>query len=168
MKKSEKNIKDKKIIEKMTKEGKDLLYKELGKIEVELEELKKTRKEYAKREKAAVDAVEEKIERLKFRRNALLDRIANVEIIELKNMDGLHININDLIMLQMIFDIEDTEDMTLRLVAEPATIFDGKVSINSPLGQAMYGAEIGNTVSYSVNDKLIKVKLLKKVKEYNK
>ena len=83
-------------------------------------------------------------------------------------MDGLHININDLIMLQMIFDIEDTEDMTLRLVAEPATIFDGKVSINSPLGQAMYGAEIGNTVSYSVNDKLIKVKLLKKVKEDNK
>ena len=67
-----KNVVKKNVIEKMTKEGKDLLYKELGKIEVELEELKKTRKEYAKREKAAVDAVEEKIERLKFRRNALL------------------------------------------------------------------------------------------------
>ena len=168
MKKSEKNIKDKKIIEKMTKEGKDLLYKELGKIEAELEELKKSRKELNKREKSAIDSIEEKIERLKFRKNALLDRIANVEIIELKNMDDLHININDLIMLQMIFDPEDIEDMTLRLVASDATIFDGKVSINSPLGQAMYGAKIGNTVSYSVKDKLIKVKLLKKIKEDNK
>ena len=38
-----KNVVKKNVIEKMTKEGKDLLYKELGKIEVELEELKKSR-----------------------------------------------------------------------------------------------------------------------------
>lgn len=168
MKKTEKNMLEKSRIERMTQEGKDLLYKELGMIEEEMNELKKSRKGIEKKESNAIKSIEDKIKRLEFKKNVLLDRIANVEIIELKNMDDLHININDLVMLQMICFEDEIEEMTLRLVGGDATIFDGKVSINSPLGQAMYGAEIGNTVSYKVDNNLIKVKLLRKISEENK
>ena len=65
----------------------------------------------------------------------------------------------------MIFSPDDTEEITFKLVATSGS-FGGKmqeVSINSPLGAAVYKKQIGDTCSYSVNNRNFSVYLKQKL-----
>ena len=154
-------------IEKMTEEGLNLLYNDLGKIEKELDDMLKEIKKYGMDDVATEALIGKKV-RLEFRKNALLQRIARVEIIETKVMDNLHINIGDVVDLLMIFDETDEEEMTLELVGGEGKTAENKVSINSPVGKAIYGHEVGEIVSYMVNKtNEVKVKILRKISKNN-
>lgn len=154
-------------IEKMTEEGLNLLYNDLGKIEKELDDMLKEIKKYGMDDVATEALIGKKV-RLEFRKNALLQRIARVEIIETKIMDNLHINIGDVVDLLMIFDETDEEEMTLELVGGEGKTAENKVSINSPVGKAIYGHEVGEIVSYMVNKtNEVKVKILRKISKNN-
>ena len=154
-------------IEKMTEEGLNLLYNDLGKIEKELDDIYKDFKISGKDEEEIEALIEKKV-RLEFRKKSLIERIAKVEIIETKIMDNLHINIGDVVDLLMIFDEYDQEEMTLELVGGEGKTKENKVSINSPVGKAIYGHEVGETVSYMVNKtNEVKVKILRKNNKNN-
>ena len=53
-------------------------------------------------------------------------------------MEEEYININDKLDVKIIFDVDDEEEMTVELVGAESTK-EGEVSINSPLGKAIYG-----------------------------
>lgn len=167
MAKTDNKTVENKNIEKMTEEGLNLLYNDLGKIEKELDDIYKEFKRIGMDDVAVETLIEKKV-RLEFRKNSLLQRIARVEIIEAKVMDNLHINIGDVVDLLMIFDELDQEEMTLELVGGEGKTRENKVSINSPVGKAIYGREVGETVSYMTNKtNEVKVKILRKKNKNN-
>jgi len=100
--------------------------------------------------------------------NRLALQIQNTEIIEMEEMDDDRININDKVHINMIFAKDDEEEMVVQLVGEDISGVEEQVSINSPLGKAIYGEKIGETVSYEVNNNKIHVNLLRKVKSKGK
>lgn len=97
--------------------------------------------------------------------NRLANQIQKIEIIEITEMEDNCVNINDNIHINMIFAPDDEEEMTIQLIGEDINAIGSQVSINSPLGKAIYGKKIGETVSYEVNKNQIHVNLLKKVKQ---
>ena len=93
--------------------------------------------------------------------NEQINKINNVEIIEVVEMEEDCVNIGDTIDINMLFDLNDEEEITIELVGSEYST-EGEVSINSPLGKAIYGKKIGDMVSYNVNDNEIVVKILRK------
>jgi len=96
--------------------------------------------------------------------NYIVQKLSNIEIIENIEMDDDCVNIGDVVDINMIFGEDDEELMTVMLVGGESSGLDGKVSINSPLGKSMLGKKIGTTVSYEINNNIINVQLLEKVK----
>lgn len=90
----------------------------------------------------------------------------NVEIVENLGDDSL-IDIGDVVKIDMIFSADDREEEIFRLVATTPS-FDmeieiKEVSINSPLGNAMYHKKIGDVANYKVNDRTFTIELKEKV-----
>ena len=90
----------------------------------------------------------------------------NVEIVENLGDDSL-IDIGDVVKIDMIFSADDREEEIFKLVATTPS-FDmeaeiKEVSINSPLGNAMYHKKIGDVASYKVNDRTFTIELKEKV-----
>ena len=165
MKKENRDLIKMNAVEKMTEEGLNLLYNDLGKIEKEIDDINREFKKSGKDDVEIETLIEKKV-RLEFRKKALLERIAKVEIIEMKIMDNLHINIGDVVELLMIFDEFDQEEMTLELVGGEGKSTENKISINSPIGKAIYGREVGDVVSYAPNkDSKVQVKILRKIEK---
>ena len=165
MKKENRDLIKMNAVEKMTEEGLNLLYNDLGKIEKEIDDINREFKKSGKDDVEIETLIEKKV-RLEFRKKALLERIAKVEIKEMKIMDNLHINIGDVVELLMIFDEFDQEEMTLELVGGEGKSTENKISINSPIGKAIYGREVGDVVSYAPNkDSKVQVKILRKIEK---
>lgn len=165
MKKENSDLIKMNAVEKMTEEGLNLLYNDLGKIEKEIDDINREFKKSGKDDVEIETLIEKKV-RLEFRKKALLERIAKVEIIEMKIMDNLHINIGDVVELLMIFDEFDQEEITLELVGGEGKSTENKISINSPIGKAIYGREVGDVVSYAPNkDSKVQVKILRKIEK---
>ena len=95
------------------------------------------------------------------RRYNELQRIVIIE----KHNDSDTIDIGDIILANMIFSSANTEEITFKLVATSGGF--GKeireVSINSTLGAAVYKKQIGDTCSYSVNNRNFSVYLKQKL-----
>ena len=69
------------------------------------------------------------------------------------------------IVADMIFSPDDMEEMTFKLVGASGD-FNAEIqeiSINSPLGSAVYKKKIGDTCSYSVNNRNFSVLLKHKM-----
>ena len=70
------------------------------------------------------------------------------------------------ISFDLIFSKDDVEEMTIKLVSALG-LSDGnfarEVSINSPLGKAIFGKSVGDNSSYKVNDNVIKVLIKQKL-----
>ena len=93
-------------------------------------------------------------------------RLNNIEIVENLGDDSL-IDIGDVIKIDMIYSEDDREEEIFKLVATKPS-FDmeseiNEVSINSPIGNAMYHRKIGDVVSYKVNDRTFTIELKEKV-----
>ena len=111
----------------------------------------------------------EEIERESFRLEKEIQRrindLSKVVLVSKNDSESL-IDIGDVLNIDMKFEDEDVEDMTFKLVG----LSKGKnaegieeVSINSPLGKAVYHKEVGDTVSYTVHNNLIEVLIKAKV-----
>lgn len=105
--------------------------------------------EEAKREEFKImSALKEKIEGL--------SRIVIVDYLNEENV----VDVNDYVTIDMYFSDEEPEELVFKLVASNAPNFDGEVSeisLNSPLGNAVYGKKIGDKTNYSVNNNNVSV-----------
>jgi transcription elongation factor GreA len=76
--------------------------------------------------------------------------LSDVEIITESNSDA--VNLGSTVTL----DNDSTYTIVGSIEADP---LDGKISNESPLGQALLGKKVGDTATYEVNDKAISVKI---------
>ncbi len=110
----------------------------------------------------------EEIERTNMRLNGELrnmyEALNRIVIVE-KHNDQEIVDIGDVIIADMIYSPDDIEEMTFKLVGASGN-FDAEIqeiSINSPLGNAVYKNKIGDICSYSVNNRNFSVLLKQKL-----
>lgn len=93
-------------------------------------------------------------------------RLQTAEIVENLYDDTL-IDIGDVIKIDTIFSADEKDEEIFKLVAtNPSFDMDAEikeVSINSPLGNAIYHKKIGDVTSYEVNNTTFKIHLKEKV-----
>ena len=92
------------------------------------------------------------------------NELSRIVIVEKENNSEI-IDIGDIILANIIYDVDDAEDIIFKLVG---TLGGNQsqyqeVSINSPLGKAVYKKSIGDTCSYEVNKNMIKVFIKEKI-----
>jgi len=75
------------------------------------------------------------------------------------------INLNDIVALTMMYDEKNSEDLTIKLVGSITDVSSEipQVTINSPLGSAIYGKQVGEVSSYNVNGNDIQVYIKEKL-----
>lgn len=90
--------------------------------------------------------------------------LANAELIE-KHNDVDSIDIGNVLSVDMLFNNDEVEELTFKLVATNGGSNKNmkEVSINSPLGQAVYKKKIGDMCSYSVENNNISVLIKDKI-----
>ena len=93
-------------------------------------------------------------------------KLLTAEIVENLGDESL-IDIGDIVKIDMIFSESDREEEIFKLVAtNPSFGLDtgiSEVSINSPIGKAMYHKRIGETAQYKVNDRTFTIQIKEKV-----
>ena len=93
-------------------------------------------------------------------------RLNNIEIVENIGDDNL-VDIGDVVKIDMIFSETDREEQIFKLVGTSPN-FDltaeiQEISINSPIGKAMYHKKLGDVASYKVNERTFTIQIKEKV-----
>lgn len=94
----------------------------------------------------------------------MYEGLSNIVIVE-KHNDGEIIDIGDTLLVDLAFSPDDTEELNFKLVGTGGN-FDAdvqEISINSPLGNAVYKKKVGEQSSYSVNGRTISVLIKEKI-----
>ena len=152
-------------------EKKNLLtYKGLKELEDELQELKVVkRKEVAQKikeardqgdvsENAEYDAAKDEQRDIEARIEELEKILKNAEVIDEDEVDLEKINVGCTVLL---YDVEFEEEVTYRIVGSTeADILNNKISNESPIGRALIGAKIGQTVDVEGPDGTCQFKIL--------
>lgn len=151
-------------------EKKILTYAGLKKIEDELELLKTvTRKEISQKikeareqgdlsENAEYDAAKDEQRDIEARIEELEKTLKNVEVIDEDEVDLERINIGCRVHLK---DLTEKEEVEYSIVGSTeADILNNKISNESPIGMALIGAKIGETVTVEAPDGDYKYKVL--------
>ena len=97
------------------------------------------------------------------------EKLNQVVIIEKTSDDSL-IDLGDIVTVDMIYSLDDCEEFQFKLVGtvgmcENSDIELQEVSINSPLGSAVYHKKNGETVSYKVDNRTFNVVIKSKIHE---
>lgn len=90
-------------------------------------------------------------------------KLQNVEIVENLGNESL-IDIGDIVRVDIIFAEDDREEEIFKLIATTPS-FDAEikeVSINSPIGAAVYHKKVGDFATYKVRDNTFKIEILEK------
>lgn len=91
----------------------------------------------------------------------------NLKIVDKKSTSDDIIDIGDILMIRVIYDIDDIEEYTIKLTGKYMINNDAKikeVSLNSPIGRSIYLKRINdNDICYYVNDKKISIKIINKI-----
>lgn len=90
------------------------------------------------------------------------EKILSIEIIEVEDLEDDMVNIGDTVSIDMCFSNGDIEPMIITLIGADGVYDENKISINSPVGKAIYKHKVGETVSYKVNNNKIVVKINEK------
>lgn len=114
-------------------------------------------------ENYSLQEVERQVDVINSAINDIKRVIDSAEIIEVLEMTDDSINIGDKLDVNFMYAPDDEEEMTITLVGGTGSTFNNHVSINSPVGSAIYGRKIGETVSYKANNSNAKVKILRKL-----
>ncbi len=102
----------------------------------------------ARKEQAEVEARITKIEHI----------LRNAEVVDESEIDMEHVSVGSVVK---VFDQEFEEEMEYHLVgATEADPFEGKISMESPIGKALIGKEVGEKVLIEVPDGMINLKVL--------
>lgn len=99
----------------------------------------------------------EEIKNLRAKRNQL-------ELIT-KHNDETRTDIGDRLLIKIMYAPDDIEEEEIILVGTIASSLDkpDEVSINSPLGRAIFGLELGSISSYMVGDNKVAVHIIQKL-----
>ena len=152
-------------------EKKNLLtYKGLKELEDELQDLMVVkRKEVAQKikeareqgdlsENAEYDAAKDEQRDIEARIEELEKILKNAEVIDEDEVDLEKINVGCTVLL---YDVEFEEEVTYRIVGSTeADILNNKISNESPIGRALIGAKIGQTVDVEGPDGTCQFKIL--------
>ena len=86
-------------------------------------------------------------------------------IVILDEVEEEIVNINDIVTVNMIYP-ETEETITFELVAGMPDLGSRtmKISVNSPLGKAVYQRKIGEELSYIVNNENVNIQIISKTK----
>lgn len=98
---------------------------------------------------------------------AEIDKVKRIlnSAVRVKDEEKVHntVNLGDIVELNLIFDEDDQERMVVRLetVRKNNNEDDFEtISVESPLGKAIYKQEVGNTVPYPVNGNMFQAEIL--------
>lgn len=96
--------------------------------------------------------------------NDMLKDINNIKIIEEIKEDENIVKINDIVKLEFTYTNGNTDIESIKLTGKykpniEETIME--VTLNSPLGQAIYHKKLLDNTNYVVKDKIINIKILK-------
>lgn len=147
-----------------------LTYKGLVKLEEELHDLKvNRRKEVAVKikeareqgdlsENAEYDAAKDEQRDIEARIEELEKILKNAEVVD---EDDVDINVINIGCKVKIYDIEFDEELEYTIVGSTeANSLQGKISNESPVGQALLGAKVGQTVEVETQAGPIQYKIL--------
>ena len=86
-------------------------------------------------------------------------------IVILDEVEEEIINVNDIVTVNMIYP-ETEETITFELVAGMPDLGSRimKISVNSPLGKAVYQRKIGEELSYTVDNENVNIQIISKTK----
>lgn len=154
-------------------EKKNLLtYAGLKKLEDELHDLKVVRrKEVSEKikeareqgdlsENAEYDAAKDEQRDIEARIEQIEKILKNAEVVVEDEVDSEKINVGCKVL---VYDIEFEEEMELQIVGSTeASSLEGKISNESPVGKALIGAVVGQTVDVELpNGSIVQYKVLK-------
>ena len=147
-----------------------LTYAGLKALEDELENLKVVkRKEVAEKikeareqgdlsENAEYDAAKDEQRDIEARIEELENILKNAEVVDEEEVDLAKINVGCTVM---VFDIEFDEEMEFKIVGSTeANSLEGKISNESPVGQALIGKKVGDVVDVETQVGVIQYKVL--------
>ena len=154
----------------MEKKKKLLTYAGLRALETELEELKVVkRKEVAQKikeareqgdlsENAEYDAAKDEQRDIEARIEELETILKNVEVVDEDEVDLDKINVGCAVK---VYDITFDEEMDFKIVGSTeANSLEGKISNESPVGQALIGKTVGDMVDVETQAGLMQFKVL--------
>ena len=99
--------------------------------------------------------------------NKMLEDEKNLKIVDRKSTSDDIIDIGDILMIKVIYDIDDIEEYTIKLTGKYMIDNNAKikeVSLNSPIGRSIYLKNINDDdIGYYVNDKKISIKIINKI-----
>lgn len=96
----------------------------------------------------------------------MLEKKKNLRIIEDKAKESNLVNIGDTVLVKIKYSDLDVEEEKIKLTGNYIinTSDDiSEITLNSPLGKALYKSEIGKTITYFVGEKEIFVTILSKL-----
>ncbi len=146
-----------------TQEGYDLLVKELNYLKNEKREEIKEAIAVARSfgdlsENAEYDEARNDQAKTEARISELEELIENAVIVDEDTIDVSIVNIGSIVK---VLDIEENEEIEYSIVGSiEADPFANKISDQSPIGRALVGNKIGDTVSVEVPDGTISFKIL--------
>ena len=91
-------------------------------------------------------------------------KLQNVEIVESLGNESF-IDIGDIVRVDIIFNEGNRKEEVFKLIASSPS-FDSEikeVTINSPIGVAIYHKKVGDFATYKVRDKVFKIEIIEKM-----
>ncbi len=147
----------------LTSAGLDKLEAELQDLKVNrraevAEKIKEAREQGDLSENAEYDAAKDEQREIEARIEEIEKILKNAEVVLEDEVDTKKISVGCLVK---ILDKEYNEELELRIVGSTeANSLAGKISNESPLGQALIGKKVGNTVSVETQYGIEKYKIL--------
>lgn len=93
--------------------------------------------------------------------------IEDIKIIKPKKINQKYVNINDMVKLKIHYSETDFDESIYKLVGgyfPKETKEYQEISLNSPIGRAIYDVKIGETIEYNTeNRKKTKVEIIEKI-----
>ena len=107
---------------------------------------------------AEYDAAKEEQAKIEGRIEEIENLLKHVEVVDEDDMKKGHVSVGSTVK---ILDVEMDEELTYQIVgATEASIEEGKMSNESPVGKALIGAKKGDTVSVETPAGLLEFKVL--------
>ena len=117
------------------------------------------------------DEVKMKERRIRAQLKEYEETLKKVVIVEEHN-DANSIDVGDIVTINMIFGPDDIDELQFRLVGYVSEFNNDNsnltlVSINSPLGNAVYHRQIGEKNSYEVDGRTFNIEIVSKTNDNN-
>lgn len=94
------------------------------------------------------------------------EKLNKIEIVENIGDETL-VDIDDIVKVEIIFSEEDKEEVVYKLIGSTPDFQTNnqfqEISINSPIGNAIYHKKIGDIANYNVNDRIFTIKIKEKI-----